>query len=939
MQVTSDSNSKVLSLLDRIKEAEEQIQAGSSIDDGRFLSYFVNSTQSLYKEFSSLSGRVTSEEESNLFDSLERYRQAANSIFGEIIDEHRAIFINQIYNKLLKSTTLIDKAPPTFFDSQLNSPKNHFNKIKSETHALLEIVNAASRIVDEINELFFESNRLKNSLEHLLLCLDLGNIDKEHTSESPYNLIDFSFFIKFGIEINSLITLKSMTNLRKELKEIHIQFIKIFSFMLTKPIRGKETIHEILTYINTYKTLKIKTEKLIEALQSQEQNLFHLKKETTADAVNSYVDFFLEKILDDPESLNLCLDSIDLRKKYNQIKTELKSNKKKKKDSLSVHLDEKYLSKNEKINRILEVLEREIFPYDTPKINLIDDLVKTHFTHFIFCLIMFEQIKVDTSNYSLNTLQRFLREIIPQLLFSIDTSLKIIEEGSWSDHLELLIFLEASTEIIKENSDILESTDLEIKRLYSHVQTLVEKFIISEPKKEFMWTNHLRPFSKKILGSAALEHIIQNSPPYIDFSKISHEPANTISDDAYVVLSTSNTDYYDTSTAIPTPPRFDDLSHRKRLTQQTKSLLDNPEYFHPDLTESILKDADLCAAIVGDLREYETLPSLQFPPVGVPNFGSICYRTASLQIALPLLVQFMNPTSLIKKWKLFNDENIDLHSTKRQLQVSNALKSYLDSQAYLEKNNIDLENRALWLTKADEDLATALIESAFMYDLTEETRYSQQDAAAFLEALLGDILNQKIIFEDRRTVLFEDRKLSLDYTDSDTLLRLPVDEANTLEEAIHHLCEEKQVNDPDNKIKRMIDEKEIEFEEYTKQTRIIGELPHHLFIHMKRRLYEPTGEYVYSQRPLKPPKDFIVDLSPISKNDAIEHKYLIKGFIEFSQLGTDSGHYTAYVQRENTQWYHVNDFTVTEVTQENVEKALETAYIIALEKIPAETQV
>lgn len=937
MQVTSPSNSAVSYLLQKIQLHEDEISKTSQIDNGA-LTRFVDDTFCLFKLFNSLYNRVTPSEKSSLIHSLEKYRQVANRVFGQNIDENRNQIIVEVYKDFLENTKDEENIPKTFFDSSINFQENMFNQLKSATYDLKSTVNDVSQILDQTNLLHEDFDRLINSLESSLMRLELGAILKEPSGSSPYDLIHYKDLIKLTIKTNPLITLKSVERLKEDLKKCHILFLKLYSCILTKRIDDKEISKEINQSLKTYESLTKQTETLFQSLYDMDTILFRLKESSTADKINSYVDYFSNTISENPESLELLIKSIELRTQYETLNLEFKTNKKKKRDSLSVYTGIQ-ATKAEKIDKLLKEIEKDIFPYSDFNTYLIDDLVKDHLIHLIFCLILFQHIQNHTNSEQLSTLEKFVKEITPQLLLSVDASLKAFKEDNWNNKRGLLLFLIASTEILKESKGNLFPTDMEEGRLYNEVRAIVARLQFPEPSKEMFWSEYIRPYSEKILGSVRLKHIIQDNPPFFNFSKIGSEEVPKRFEHVYVDTKPIYSGIEERFESLNRPTRLDDLFYGDFVIEEVKRLLVDSTFCHPDLIENILKDRDLCLAISEDLREGGTLPSLHYPPVGVPNFASICYRTASLQIALPTLIKFMQPNSIIKKWALLCNQDADIDSIRKQLQVSNALKNYLDSQAFLEKNNIDLPNRATWLTKADEDLATALITSQFMFDLTEETRYSQQDAAAFLEALLGDILNSKIDFEDIRTVQLEENAHPIYYQDPDTLLRLPVDEAQTLQEAIHHLSEEKKVHDPQNKIKPMIDGKEIEFEEYTKQTRIVGEFPHHLFIHMKRRLYKPTGEYVYSNTPLLPPENFRVDLSPLSKVEEAKQEYVIKGFIEFSQLAAEAGHYTAYVQRENTFWYHVNDFTVTEVTPEEVKKALETAYIIALEKAPTESQV
>jgi hypothetical protein len=267
------------------------------------------------------------------------------------------------------------------------------------------------------------------------------------------------------------------------------------------------------------------------------------------------------------------------------------------------------------------------------------------------------------------------------------------------------------------------------------------------------------------------------------------------------------------------------------------------------------------------LWEKGLVPDTSTKPIGLSNpTGSACYRNSVNQmLAIPYF------------------KNMVLEGCRSP--VASALLDLWSSQ-------YDPNTRVV----NDEKLLDQLCESGTMGELNEATKYRQQDASQYLEALFAEI-NYQMEFEETLE------------RDGYELNRINV------EETMLHLSKSETIEEAFSNFINTVTDTNVE-----KNLRMNSAPPEAMVVNVKRKIFTDEG-YLYDNSPMKIAADNKVDFSELYSQPPGSVTYELQGFVwftlgEMDEGGENSGHYIAYVKR-GEDWYQCNDDKITKIDLSN----------------------
>lgn len=339
-------------------------------------------------------------------------------------------------------------------------------------------------------------------------------------------------------------------------------------------------------------------------------------------------------------------------------------------------------------------------------------------------------------------------------------------------------------------------------------------------------------------------------------------------------------------------------------------------------------------------------------PKGIPNSGNQCYRIATNQ-ALFSMVPFIE---LLKRENHFTVmEGCELKEVKAKQSIKSSLLALYN--ALNEKS----ESEILQLDKL---LGNEIANSKLAPDINNSTLSEQQDAAVYLELLLGQVLQYSIeVSTTCYTVfggeLFEKSMGKDTYPVMQVPLRENVNDLQTLVDMNFF----ESVNDLDN-VRELAAGKS--FSQYDQKSTILGKPKSFLPIQLKRFAYDPevinrafttqlqafneagvilteaeikdlkktvsemeTG-IVLVDRPIKFPAGNVLDMSKAYNLQAGELTYHLQAFVCHDGESANHGHYISYI-RQGDQWFCCDDNCVNSVEESVVNKKKEQAYLLFFE--------
>lgn len=298
---------------------------------------------------------------------------------------------------------------------------------------------------------------------------------------------------------------------------------------------------------------------------------------------------------------------------------------------------------------------------------------------------------------------------------------------------------------------------------------------------------------------------------------------------------------------------------------------------------------------------------------GIPNRGNSCYRNAS-NLSLSVCGTIME---LIRK-----PLNQGFIESEKNFQSRKSIqKEFVNLIDAIEQNKNEEE-----LLSIERRLYSAIAESGFSNELNQINEFRQQDAASYLEIIIGQVLNYQFREQTANSGTLDDKVYSIKIDSPPApLVQVPILKGvNDLQMLVNAVYSESTENDNWTYNE---DQRKIHFVAYNKLVKIISPPQDMLAIQLKRGVVGRVN-----QEKMKIPKGGILDFSVAHNLKEGELQYQTKSFIRLHAETGDSGHYTAYVNKEG-QWYHYNDDIVSKVSQEKAEEEMALAYILFFEKI------
>jgi hypothetical protein len=367
--------------------------------------------------------------------------------------------------------------------------------------------------------------------------------------------------------------------------------------------------------------------------------------------------------------------------------------------------------------------------------------------------------------------------------------------------------------------------------------------------------------------------------------------------------------------AVETSPRLQQAEVEARLNDEA--------FCSPQLRDKIKEDPELMDLIMNDLSIAVRVPSAEVVPAGLTNQGNSCYRNSSHQMLLhsPLAARFEQ--SVCESANLLvpaanipiEDAIVDI---KAKLKISNAFKELLNGYADLqESSGEDVYEVQQRMTTCDRNLLDAVIDSRFILDLDQNSRFEQQDAAAYVEMLFNVF---GVLFRLQETYL-NPPELGL-VSMSETpypMIQLPIAVEASIQDLVHANY---QLQEIDN----------IKWK--NKQEQILGAPSDTLTIQLKRRGFNREKmAFEYLNDPVEVASD-IIDMSEAYGKAQGSLYYALTGFVAYHPFDKQgkAGHYISYV-RKGGDWYQCNDSRISNASEEEISQAKEGAYLLMLEKI------
>ena len=376
----------------------------------------------------------------------------------------------------------------------------------------------------------------------------------------------------------------------------------------------------------------------------------------------------------------------------------------------------------------------------------------------------------------------------------------------------------------------------------------------------------------------------------------------------------------------------------EELDVDVEAKFNDPKFCSPEVLEVIERDPQLKRLITEDLTTSLKVPQEGFTPVGLQNTGNSCYRNSTNQMILhsPISRLLEQPRCergsflILKEGEGLDDKIVDI---KNRLQVYKAFKelaaTYIDFENCRKNGESTLQaQKAMYAS--EKKYTNTLIASGLMYDLHENSRNQQQDAAAYAEALYGVLGVSFPLQEKYETLPNASIQIKSEKQTHYPMVQLPLITELSLEDVID-----------DNFSPQFNDDPKEAWEgntNYSKLEKIAGEPQETLTIHIKRRVWNQFTNYRYLKDPIDIPSDEI-DMSAAYEQAPGSAIYEITGFVAYTpfNLSGDSGHYFSYVKKEDG-WYRCNDSSITHVSDEEVADARQDAYLLTL-KIKAEGRI
>jgi ubiquitin C-terminal hydrolase len=307
---------------------------------------------------------------------------------------------------------------------------------------------------------------------------------------------------------------------------------------------------------------------------------------------------------------------------------------------------------------------------------------------------------------------------------------------------------------------------------------------------------------------------------------------------------------------------------------------------------------------------------------GIENIGNSCYLNSGFQMLFGMGFAFHNLV-LNKVEQNTGEKDIDF---KRRRKIQESLKCVVD--AFLMRD-------AKKIRKAVIDFRSVLFSSRCFEK--SEGLMEQQDGPGFVRSVLS-ALGFGIDWQQTRIVVHEGKEQTLPGSISREAMigiKLPQGENLSLLGILIDEFKKQLIENESPPYRTQINGKLQTFTDFSVKNQITGRVPDYLPIHILR--FNEDG----SKRatPVACPNGGLVDLTSTSIFDHLIRRkgetFLYK-VVSFQIHHGDSqydGHYTAYSHCPDGKWRHYDDSYVTEVSDEEAERAMSHAYAMMLGRV------
>jgi hypothetical protein len=410
----------------------------------------------------------------------------------------------------------------------------------------------------------------------------------------------------------------------------------------------------------------------------------------------------------------------------------------------------------------------------------------------------------------------------------------------------------------------------------------------------------------------------------------------------------------DTSSEISNSEYLDALSDLSFETEEmdVEARLNDPGFCSPELLEKINQDPELRELIAEDLTSPPLhVPQEDFIPLGLKNGGNTCYRNASNQMILhsPLSKLLAQPRSergdflQLKKMKGETDDEHEKRVAKTAETIKKTLKVYQAfknlAAAYVEQEKSIKSHQGIYqaekiYAERETEYANTLIASGLMPDLTEESRYSQQDAAAYLGMLYSVLGVSFELQETYQTLPSVNTPQKTVRQNACPMVHLDLAANESLEGMIDGNFSVKENDDPKNIWRPDVGPSTAQF---IRQEQILGEPQEMLTLWLGRKIWNKDfGMSQYLDNPINISSD-VIDMSASYGKEPGSILYELTGFVAYTNFdfGGESGHYYSYIKKEDG-WYLCSDTVISKVSAQDIAAAKTGAYLLTVKRLNPE---
>lgn len=323
------------------------------------------------------------------------------------------------------------------------------------------------------------------------------------------------------------------------------------------------------------------------------------------------------------------------------------------------------------------------------------------------------------------------------------------------------------------------------------------------------------------------------------------------------------------------------------------------------------------------VNSFSSIPVLSSTLVGLPNILNSCYMNAPLQVLLA---------------SNFKQDVMALPSIEK---IDNGL---IRNIKHL-KNFMD-KKHAKGIKESLLAIRESLFDSYCHPEFSDDMRYAQHDAGAFVSAFLSNF-NYEFAFEERRSGfdIQNNQTITMTYSVNQNMLYLPMgmNSTSTLMNLLHGYFNETVTSkegiwQPEENGKICCVPNSTIIRRFNKS------LPKMLVLQLGRYSRNPAfkqekpksetnRQLIKLDQAVEMPANGTLDLSRyLNENDQTKAKYRLRGCVDHHGERLDGGHYTAYV-REGERWYYMNDdLVLCEVNFDQVKRAEHYLYFFEKEE-------